>query len=152
MAKSKTYKELVEEGHRKKHNPAPKPKPEKVWGFSIGSVLGMLAVFAVKFVIDFLVIPKIWPDFFPISWPAVGIWLASTVLFTVISMQFITRFGYFYVAAAIMYGILVLVWPMGLYGTAETMPFVIAVLMGVIIDLISQVILWIYIGVGFMRM
>jgi hypothetical protein len=152
MVKSKTYQELVEEGRRKKHAPAPKKKPEKVWGFTVGSFFGVLAVFVIKFLVDFLLIPKLLPDFFPISWAAVGIWLASTVLFVVIAMQFVTRFGYFYVAAAILYGILVLIWPMGLYGTAETAPIVIAVLSGVIIDLVSQVILWIYIGIGFMCM
>ena len=149
---TKSYQELVEEGHKKKHAPAPKKQPEKIWGFTFASFLGVLAVFVVKYLVDFLLIPKIFPDFFPISWPAVGIWLASTALFVVIGMQFISRLSYFYMAAAILYGLLVLIWPMGVYGTAETAPIVIAVLSGVLIDLISQAILWIYIGIGFITM
>lgn len=149
---SKTYQELVEEGRRKKHAPAPKKKPEKVWGFTVGAFFGMLAIYVIKFLVDFLLIPKIFPDFFPISWAAVGIWLASSVIFTVISFQFVTRFGWFYLAAAILYALLVLIFPMGLYGTAETSPIVIAVLSGVILDLIQRIILWIYIGIGFITM
>ena len=149
---TKTYKELVEEGRQKKHNPAPKGKPEKIWGCTVGAFFGMLAVYVIKFLVDFLLIPKIFPDFFPISWPAVGIWLASSVIFTVISFQFITRFGYFYIAAAVLYALLVLIFPMGLYGTAETAPIVIAVLSGVILDLIQRAVLWIYIGIGFITM
>ena len=149
---SKTYQELVEEGRRKKHAPIPKKKPEKVWGFTVLSFFGMLLVYVIKFLVDFLLIPKIFPDFFPISWAAVGIWLASSVIFTVISFQFVTRFGWFYLAAAILYALLVLIFPMGLYGTAETSPIVIAVLSGVILDLIQRIILWIYIGIGFITM
>ena len=149
---SKTYQELVEEGHRKKHTPMLKKKPEKVWGFTVGAFCGMLAIYVIKFLVDFLLIPKIFPDFFPISWAAVGIWLASSVIFTVISFQFVTRFGWFYLAAAILYALLVLIFPMGLYGTVETSPIVIAVLSGVILDLIQRLILWIYIGIGFITL
>ncbi len=149
---TKTYQELVEEGRRKKHNPAPKGKPEKVWGFTVGAFFGMLAVYVIKFLVDFLLIPKLFPDLFPVSWGAVGIWLATSVIFTVISFQFITRFGWFYLVAAILYALLVLFFPMGLYGTAETAPIVIAVVAGVILDLIQRIILWIYIGIGFITM
>jgi hypothetical protein len=149
---AKSYQELVEEGRRKKHAPVVKKKPEKVWGFTILSFFGMLAIFVIKYLVDFLLIPKLLPDFFPISWQAVGIWVLSSVIFTVISMQFVTRMGFFYIASAILYGLLVLIWPMGLYGTAETAPIVIAVLSGVVLDLIQRIILWIYIGIGFMRM
>ena len=148
----KTYKELVEEGRRLKHNPAPKGKPAKVWGFTVGAFFGMLGVYVVKFLVDFLVIPKLFPDLFPISWGAAWVWVASSVIFTVISFQFITRMGYFYMAAAILYGLLVLIFPMGLYGTAETAPIVIAVVAGVLLDLIQQLILWVYIGIGFITM
>ena len=52
----KTYQELVEEGRRKKHTPAPKKKPEKVWGFTVGAFFGMLAIYVVKYLVDFLLI------------------------------------------------------------------------------------------------
>ena len=133
--------------------PNPNKKVEKVWGFTVLSFLILMAVFVVKYLVDFLLIPKIFPGLFPFSIGALLVWLASSLLFSFVALKFITRMGFFYPAADIVYAILVWAFPYGLYGLELIIPALAgAIIAYVILRIIQRVMLWIFILVGFVRM
>lgn len=132
---------------------SPNKKVEKVWGFTVLSFLALLAVFVVKYLVDFLLIPRIFPGLFPFSVSALLVWLVSSLLFSFVALKFITRMGLFYPAADIIYAILIWVFPGGLYGLESILPaFAGAIIAYVILRIIQRVMLWIFILVGFIRM
>lgn len=128
-------------------------KPEKVWGFTVASFFGLIGVFVAKYLIDFLVLPAIFPQFYPSTGMAFVLWLITSLVATVAAMLWITRFGYFYPVADIVYAIIMAIWPLGLYGTAEFWPAILAALAAaVILWVIQRLVLWIFIIVGFITM
>ena len=130
----------------------PNKKVEKVWGFTVLSFLGLMATFAVKYVVDFLVLPKVFPDLFPFSIGALIVWLISSLLFIFLALKFISRMGFFYPVVFIVYAVLVWIFPMGLYGLAEIPSFAGALLAYAVMCLIERVMLWIFILIGFVTM
>ena len=81
------------------------------------------------------------------------LWLITSLVATVAAMLWITRFGYFYSVADIVYAIIMAIWPLGLYGTAEFWPAILAALAAaVILWVIQRLVLWIFIIVGFITM
>lgn len=135
---------------------SPKPrkkKPEKVWGFTVASFCALMAVFVTKYLVDFLLLPWLFPQFYPVSGAAFLLWLATTLVAVLISMFFITRFGYFYPVANLLYVIIAAIWPLGLYGLGDFWPALIgAAAGGLVMYVIERLILWVFILVGFMRM
>ena len=128
-------------------------KPEKVWGFTVAAFFGMIAIFVVKYLVDFLLLPAMLPQFYPTSGAAFLLWLATSLIATIASMLWVTRFGFFYPVADIVYALCVAIWPLGLYGTAEFWPSILAGLAAaIILWVIQRITLWIFILVGFMRM
>ena len=73
----------------------PKPKPEKVPGFTVASFFGLWAIFAVKYVVDFLLLPKLLPGIYPLSVWAIVVWAISTLIFSFISIEFVSGFSFF---------------------------------------------------------
>ncbi|MCQ2569211.1 MAG: hypothetical protein MJ155_02905 [Candidatus Saccharibacteria bacterium] len=129
----------------------PKPKPEKVPGFTVASFFGLWAIFAVKYVVDFLLLPKLLPDIYPLSVWAIVVWVISTLIFSFVSIEFVSGFSFFYPFANLIYVVLAAIWPFGLYG-AEYLPgFLIAALMGLIMYGVQRGILWILIFFDIVR-
>lgn len=127
-------------------------KPEKVWGFTAASFLGLLAVFAAKYAVDFLLLPRLFPDIYPFGIWAVVVWVVTTIVFSLASMKLITGMGFFYPFADLVYAILVAIWPFGLYGAEYIPGFVLAVIMGVIMYALQRAILWVLILIGFTKL
>lgn len=128
-------------------------KPEKVWGFTVVSFLSLLGVFVAKYFVDFLLLPAIFPQFYPSSGMAFVLWLITSLVATVAAMLWITRFGHFYPVADILYAIIVAIWPLGLYGTAEFWPAILAAFAAaLILWVIQRIVLWIFIIIGFITM
>ena len=136
----------------------PKPansnkKVEKVWGFTVLSFFVLLGVFAVKYLVDFLLLPKIIPDLFPFSAGALILWFVSTIIFVFIALKFVSRIGFFYPFANLIYAVLAFAWPYGLYGLGDVVPVIVGLLIAyAIMALVERVMLWIFILVGFARM
>ena len=129
----------------------PKPKPEKVPGFTVASFFGLWAIFAVKYVVDFLLLPKLLPGIYPLSVWAIVVWVISTLVFSFISIEFVSGFSFFYPFANLVYVVLAAIWSFGLYG-AEYLPgFLIAALMGLIMYGVQRGILWILIFFDIVR-
>ena len=135
-----------------KPKPAPKGKPEKVWGFTVASFLGLMGIFVLKYLLDFLLLPKLFPDLYPLSVGAILVWLASTLIVSFLALKFVTRIGFFYEIADLFYVLLVLIWPLGLYGTGLIPAFFVALIGWIVMRAIQWVMLWIFILVGFVRM
>ncbi|MBR3323173.1 hypothetical protein IKG13_03900 [Candidatus Saccharibacteria bacterium] len=95
----------------KKFNP--NKKPEKVRGFTALSFLTLIAIYAGKYCIDFLLLPAIFPNYNtpPI---AVTFWIIETIIITFLCIKFVTGFGYFYIPACLIYAVLVWIWPNGI--------------------------------------
>ena len=128
-----------------------KPKPEKVPGFTVASFFGLWAIFAVKYVVDFLLLPKLFPGIYPLSVWAIVAWVISTLVFSFISIEFVSGFSFFYPFANLVYVVLAAIWSFGLYG-AEYLPgFLIAALMGLIMYGVQRGILWILIFFDIIR-
>ena len=132
---------------------AEKRKVEKVWGFTVASFFGLLATYAGKYVLDFWILPRLLPDLYPFSVGAFIAWLISSLVVVALSMKFITRFGYFYPVAQIIYALLVFIFPCGLYGMTEWWMAAIGALVSYFaLDLIGRGIHWIFIIIGFVTM
>ncbi len=130
----------------------PNKKVEKVWGFSVLSFCGLLMIFVGKYLVDFLILPEIFSGLFPFSIGALIVWLISTLVFIFVALKFISRIGFFYPVAFIVYAVLVWAFPLGLYGLASVPPLAGALLMYAVMCLIERIMLWIFILVGFVRM
>ena len=133
--------------------PNPNKKPEKVRGFTVASFLALLATFVVKYLLDFLIFPRLFPGLYPLSVGAIIIWLASTIVVSVISIELITGMWFFYPFADLIYAILVVIWPLGLYGTNEMIPgLMLAFAMAVLMYFLQRLILKISILISFIRL
>ncbi len=130
----------------------PNQKPEKVWGFTAVSFFGLWAIFAAKYALDFLLLPKLFPGAYPLSVGAIVAWTLSTIVVTVLSMMFVSGMGFFYPFADLVYAILVAIWPLGLYGSEFIPGFALALLMAMIMYGIQRLVLWVVILIGFMKM
>ena len=149
MVSDKKY--VVPERYRPKPRD-PNKKPEKMWGCTVGSFFGLLGVFVGKYLVDFLLLPKLFPAWYPFSAAAIVAWLISTIVFTFVAMKFISGLIYFYYAADLVYAILVAIWPLGLYGAGVYMPGVLlAVLMAFMLYFLQRIILWAVILWSFVR-
>ena len=102
---------------------------------------------------DFLLIPQLLSELFPFSAGALIIWIVSSLLFSFVALKFITRMGFFYPVADVVYALLVWVFPRGLYGLDIFLPaFAGAIIAYVVLRIIQRAMLWIFILVGFVRM
>ncbi len=133
--------------------PNPNKKVEKVWGFSVLSFMGLMAIFVVKYLIDFWIFPNAFKDLYPMSVGAIILWFVSSLLFIFLALKFITRMGFFYPAAFILYGVLVWALPNGMFGLEGTMQsLALALVMYVLMRIIQRAMLWIFILIGFVKM
>lgn len=133
--------------------PNPNKKVEKVWGFTVLSFIGLLATFVVKFLVDFFLLPEIFSNLYPFSVGAVVIWFVSSLLFIFVALKFITRIGFFYPVAFVLYAILVWAFPNGIYGLDTVIPALGgAIIAYVVLRIIQRIMLWIFILVGFVTM
>jgi len=139
-----------------KYRPKPRDlnkKPEKVWGCTLGSFLGLIGVFIAKYLVDFLLLPKLFPAWYPLSAAAIIAWLISAIIFTFVAMKFVSGLIYFYYVADLVYAVLVAILPMGLFGTAELFPgIVLAIIMAIMLYFLQRFMLWLIILWGFVRM
>ena len=102
---------------------------------------------------DFWILPRLFPDLYPFSAGAFIAWLISSLIVVTLTMKFITRFGYFYPVAQIIYALLVFIAPCELYGMTEWWGGIVgAVVSYIALDLIGRGILWIFILIGFVTM
>ena len=135
----------------KKFNP--NKKPAKVPGFTVASFLVLLAVFFAKYFLDFLLLPLLFPDIYPFSVAAIVIWVVETIIFLVVSIKFITGFGYFYIAAALVYAIPIAIYSNELFGFGTVIPtFVGALIAYAATRFLERIIMWIFIGISFITM
>ena len=131
----------------------PSKKPEKVKGFTLVSFFVLLGVFLAKYFLDFHLLPALFPDIYPFSALAIVIWAVETILVSVISIKFISGFGYFYIPACLVYAIAVVIAPNGLFGFGDTIPAIVGGLIAYILTrLIQRIVLWIFIGLAFITM
>ena len=73
--------------------------------------------------------------------------------FIFFALKFITRMGFFYLAAFILYGVLVWALPNGMFGLDGTMQsLALALVMYVLMRIIQRAMLWIFILIGFVKM
>jgi len=130
----------------------PNKKPEKVPGFTVASFFGLIAIYIIKYCIDFLLMPAIFPGYNTPAF-AVTFWIIETIIITFLCIKFVTGFGYFYIPACLVYAILVTIWPNGIFGFGTIMP---AIAGGAIVYVASRVIerieMWLFILVGFVTM
>lgn len=148
---SKDAKYVVPERYRPKPRD-PNKKPEKLWGCTAGSFFGLLGAFVGKYLVDFLLLPKLFPAWYPFSAAAVIAWLVSTIIFTFVSMKFISGLIYFYYAADLVYVLLVAIVPRDLYGAGDYLPRVLlAVAMAAVLYFLQRILLWLLIIWSFIR-
>ncbi len=143
---------VPDEKYRPKATPPKKGAMARDIKYIILSFLGLIAVFVGKYFLDFHLLPIVFPDLYPISVGAVLLWLASTLIVSFLAIKFVSGFGILYVIIDAIYALLVLIWPLGLYGTAVIPAIVVALISWVVMRFIQWAMLWIFILVGFVRM
>ena len=134
----------------KKFNP--NKKPEKVPGFTVLSFFSLIAIYAGKYCIDFLLLPAIFPNYNtpPI---AVTFWIIETIIITFLCIKFVTGFGYFYIPACLIYAVLVWIWPNGIFGFGDIMPAAAGAAIAYAASrIIERIEMWFFILAGFVRM
>ena len=130
----------------------PNKKPEKVPGFTVLSFFSLLAVYIIKYFIDFQLLPAIIPNYNtpPI---AVTFWIIETLIITFLCIKFITGFGYFYIPACLIYAILVGIWPNDIFGFGVVMPAIAGTAIAYAASrFIERIEMWLFILVGFIKM
>ena len=121
--------------------------------YLIGSFLGLVAVFVAKYFFDFWLLPRLFPDLFPASIGALLLWLASTLIFSIVALVFVSGIGIYYEIVDTIYALIVLIWPLGLYGLGTVVPVLFGVLIAwVVMRAIQWVLLWVMILIGLMKM
>ena len=131
----------------------PNKKPEKVKGFTVLSFLALIITYIAKFLLDFLLLPTLLPELYPLSAAAIAIWCISTILITFIAIKFITGFGYFYIPACLTYAICVAVWPNNLFYFGTVIPAILGGLIAYAASrLIERIEMWLFILAGFITM
>ena len=134
----------------KKFNP--NKKPEKVRGFTVLSFFALIAIYAGKYCIDFLLLPAIFPNYNtpPI---AVTFWIIETFIITFLCIKFVTGFGYFYIPACLIYAVLVWIWPNGIFGFGDIMPAAAGAAIAYAASrIIERIEMWLFILIGFIKM
>ena len=117
------------------------------------SFLGLVAVLVAKYFLDFRLLPMLFPALYPVSVGAIFIWLALTIVISFLALKFVSGFSIFYEIADAIYALMVLVWPLGLYGLGTVVPVIAGALIAwVIMYGIQRVMLWGFILVGFIKM
>ena len=128
-------------------------KIEKVWGFSILSFLGLMATFIIKYFVDFWLFQNVFKDLYPMSVGAVTLWITSSLFFIFLALKFVTRIGFFYLAAFMLYGVLVWVLPNGMFGVgSSTQSLILATIMYILMRIIQRMMLWVFVLIGFVKM
>ena len=131
----------------------PNKKPEKVPGFTVASFFGLIVIYIVKYCIDFLLLPALFPEAWENPAIAVSVWAGDTILITFLCIKFVTGFGYFYIPACLVYAICVLIWPNGAYGIGTAIPAIAGAAAAYIASrVIERIEMWIFILVGFVTM
>lgn len=131
----------------------PNKKPAKVKGFTIASFFVLLGIFLAKYFLDFLLLPTLFPSIYPFSALAIIIWVVETILVCVITIKFVSGFGYFYIPACLVYAVAVAIAPNGLFGFGDVIPNIFGGLIAYAATrLIQRIILWITIGIAFVTM
>lgn len=77
----------------------PNKKPEKVPGFTVLSFLALIAIYIIKYCIDFLLMPALFANYNTPPF-AVTFWIIETIIITFLCIKFVTGFGYFYIPPA----------------------------------------------------
>lgn len=135
----------------KKFNP--NKKPEKVKGFTVASFFVLIGIFLAKYFLDFLLLPTLFPGFYPFSALAISIWAVETIVVCALTIKFISGFGYFYIPACLVYAIAVAIAPNGLFGFGDSIPAIVGGLIAYVATrLIQRIIIWIFIGLAFITM
>lgn len=133
--------------------PNPNRKVEKVWGFSILSFLGLMAIFIIKYFVDFWLFQNVFKDLYPMSVGAVTLWITSSLFFIFLALKFVTRIGFFYPAAFMLYGVLVWALPNGMFGIGDSMQsLILATIMYILMRIIQRMMLWAFVLIGFVKM
>ena len=128
-------------------------KIEKVWGFSILSFLGLMATFIIKYFVDFWLFQNVFKDLYPMSVGAIILWITSSLFFIFLALKFVTRIGFFYPVAFMLYGVLVWVLPNGMFGIGDSMQsLILATIMYILMRIIQRMMLWIFVLIGFVKM
>ena len=131
----------------------PNKKPEKVPGFTVASFFILWIVFAAKYCVDFLLLPKLLPDLYPFTAVGIILWVVNTIIFCALSIKFVSGFGYFYIPAILIYSILVAIWPQNLFGFGTEIPAIVGGLITYVASrIVERIIMWIFIGFSFITM
>lgn len=131
----------------------PNKKPAKVKGFTVASFFVLLGIFLAKYFLDFLLLPTLLPSVYPFSALAIVIWVVETIFVCIITIKFISGFGYFYIPACLVYAIAVAIAPNGLFSFGNAIPAIVGGLIAYIATrLIQRIIIWIFIGLAFIAM
>ena len=131
----------------------PNKKPAKVKGFTVASFFVLLGIFLAKYFLDFLLLPTLFPSIYPFSALAIIVWVVETILVCIITIKFVSGFGYFYIPACLVYAIAVAIAPNGLFGFGDAIPAIVGGLIAYIATrLIQRIIIWIFIGLAFITM
>ena len=147
-----TYKKYVPPAKYAPKKFNPNKKPEKVRGFTVLSFFALIAIYAGKYCIDFLLLPAIFPNYNtpPI---AVTFWIIETIIITFLCIKFVTGFGYFYIPACLIYAVLVWIWPNGIFGFGDIMPAAAGAAIAYVASrIIERIEMWLFILAGFVRM
>ena len=131
----------------------PNKKPEKVRGFTVASFTVLMILSVLKYLLDFLLLPKLFPDLYPISTTAIVIWVVETIIFCSLCIKFVTGFSYFYILAFLLYAILVAIWPNELFGIGVAFPSIVGAIIAYAASrIIEQLLLLLFIALSFIRM
>ena len=131
----------------------PYKKPEKVKGFTVASFTVLMILSVLKYLLDFLLLPKLFPDLYPISTGAIVIWVVETIIFCGLCLKFVTGFGYFYILAFLIYAILVAIWPNELFGIGVAFPSIVGAAIAYAASrIIQQLLLLLFIAFSFITM
>jgi hypothetical protein len=131
----------------------PNKKPEKVKGFTVASFIALHIIFILKYLLDFVLLPHLFPDLYPLSVAAIIIWTIETIVVCTLCIKFVTGFGYFYIPAILVYSILIAIWPNNLYHFGVEIPAIVGGLIAYVASrLIERALMWFFIAISFITM
>lgn len=112
-----------------------------------------MATFIIKYFVDFWLFQNVFKDLYPMSVGAVTLWITSSLFFIFLALKFITRIGFFYPAAFMLYGVLVWVLPNGMFGVgSSTQSLILATIMYILMRIIQRMMLWVFVLIGLVKM
>lgn len=131
----------------------PNKKPAKVKGFTVASFFTLLGIYLAKYVLDFILLPLIFPQLYPFSAAAIIIWIIETIIITALCIKFVSGFGYFYIPACLIYAIGVAIYPNDVFMFGPIIPqFFGGVIAYAASRIIERAVIWAFIGISFIRM